>query len=154
MTGLPPGRDKRRHIEGRPNRSPASPKGPFPAQRSAVAIERRHTSQNRNLLAVQHAELREVGYQGHRRHIADARHRCEQVFLLALQRALPKEVPQVSIEIVKILAEPVDMALDLFAHPRGSAAHPALLCRVHLDEMHTARRQGTEDLGVLIWQGT
>ena len=57
---IEPGRDEGAHIEDRAHLRPSTPDRASPPQRAAVAIQRRHADEGRDLLVRQGGEFRET----------------------------------------------------------------------------------------------
>jgi hypothetical protein len=72
---IEPGRDERAHIEDRAHLRPSAPDRASPPQRAAVAIQRRHADEGRDLLVTQRAQLRQVCQQRGGQHRAQKRYR-------------------------------------------------------------------------------
>jgi hypothetical protein len=142
------------HVKGGPNMRTTTTDRTLAPMGATVTVERGHTNKLSHLLAAQGAQFRQVGDEGEGQGIADARDASEQVLLLLPEGARAEEFFQISLHKSNLLREPVDMTLDVLAHPFGSPAHTILLHGAHLDELTASRYQGREGLRVFIREGT
>ena len=71
------------HVQHLANAGPAAPASRGPLDLAAIAVQRSDADKGSDLLAVQAAELRQLGQQGSGADRTDARNRAQQVFLLS-----------------------------------------------------------------------
>jgi hypothetical protein len=85
------------HVEDRPDRRPATPYHPLAAKRTTVTSQGRDPDQGGDLLAIQMAELRDVGEQGAAHHRPYARHTAEEILFGAPDGTARDRVIEVAI---------------------------------------------------------
>ena len=88
------------HIQRRAHRSSTAPHGPLASVRATVPIERRHTDQGSDLLAVQRAQFRQIREQCQRHLRSHAGNAAQKVILLTPYRTVLYPLSQVGVQVV------------------------------------------------------
>ncbi len=145
-------RHQRTHIEGGPHSRAATPDCPLSPEGAAVSIQGGDADQGRDLLVRQGSQLRQFRQQGSRDDGANAGDALQQLVMFPPDRAGLDRRGQVLIELRQVLLEPLDVLLNVSAHPARRTALPIFLRREHLDELAAPRNQGRQLLRTRIRQ--
>lgn len=132
---------KSSHVKGVAYTSSPTPNGPFSTHPAAIAIERSHAHQGGDLLAIELSQFRQLGQQCDGCDWANAGYGTEQVFFFPPDRALPKLVVQILIDLTQFLLQPVNMFLEMRTNRPMRRVHAIFLGNQHFNELATADKQ-------------
>ena len=143
---IPAGGDERPHVQHGADQRAPTPHGPFASERATVAGKRRDTDERRDLLAVQSAELGEIGEERAAHHRTDTGDRRSR-FSLARQTGLCWIVSSRSrsTAATRRSSQPTCSVMRRRIGVPG-VLQPIALSGHHVQELTAARHQGPEFL--------
>jgi hypothetical protein len=142
---------QRGHVEGGPDRRPASGDCLAASQRAAVAIDGRNADEACDLAPIEAPELRQFGDQGAQSGFAHSGQAGQKVGVGLPGGALPDRPVDVAIELRKLGLQDIDMPVDSFQHARLTSESTTVFLRHdHLDDLPPARHQFAQRLGLSV----
>ena len=134
--GIVPGGHQCSHVEGRSYDSSATPNSALTPDMTAIPVERSHSYQGCNLLAIKQAQFREISQDSGGKHRPNSRYALEQIVFLFPDGGLSNAMSQIIIDLDHLFFQPSDMSSDMcFDSLATSRVQTVSLCRKHLYQL-------------------
>jgi hypothetical protein len=144
--------DERPQVQGGADRGWPAPHRAVPTPRATVSVEGSDAYQRRERLPMQPPQLGQLSHPGAREDRAHAWDTVPQVLVRPPSGSRLDAVPQVRVDLLQRMLQPVDMRLEPWVQATGSGTQPVVLRRQPVDALASAQQQAAQRLALRLRQ--